>query len=138
MSYKISFADNGKGLIFKRSVGSASNSSDFANAIVKFFQEHKSSLAAIRYVYLDYTEADKLKLSNDDIMRFVEVAKIIALENNQLIVAICSPQFENYCITKKWEVNLPDEFGWETMAFRDQKEAFDWLKKVVKEELTFT
>lgn len=138
MSYKINFADHGKGLIFKRSVGSSSDSSDFAKAIVIFFQEHKSSLAAIRYVYIDYTEADKLLLSNDDIMRFVEIAKIIAVENSHLIVAICAPQFENYCITKKWEVHLPDEFGWETMAFRDQKKTFDWLKTVVKEDLTFT
>lgn len=137
MSYTINFADHGKGLIFKRSVGAAANSSDFANAIVNFFQEHKSSLAAIRYVYLDYTEADRLKLSNVDIMRFVEIAKIIALENKQLIVAICAPQFDNYCITKQWEVHLPDEFGWKTMAFRDQDKALGWLNMVVQEDLTF-
>ncbi|MDD2850564.1 MAG: hypothetical protein PHY09_01515 [Desulfuromonadaceae bacterium] len=138
MSYQINFADNGKGLIFKRSAGAAVNTSDFEKAIVRFFQEHKSALAAIRYVYLDYTEADKLKLAMEDILRFVEIAKIIAMENNQLVVAICAPDFDNYCITKKWEVHLPDEFGWETMAFRDQEETLEWLRKLVQPDLTFT
>lgn len=137
MSYKIHFADNGLGLIFKRSAGSASTSSDFAKALVDFFHVHKSSLPAIRYVYIDYTESDKLKLAKEDILQFVEIAKIIAAENNTLAVAICAPQFDNYCITKTWEVHLPDEFGWVTTAFRDQDQALSWLKKTVDENLSF-
>jgi hypothetical protein len=73
----------------------------------------------------------------EDILRFVEIAKAIAMKNNKLVVAICAPQFENYCITKMWDVNLPDDTGWVTMAFRDGDKAQAWLQKTVHETLTF-
>lgn len=136
MSFKIHFADQGIGLIFKRTVSPAA-SNDLANNLITFLHENKETLPALRYLYIDYTEADKLKVTKDDILRFVEIAKIIALENNRLVVAICAPQFENYCITKMWEVHLPEDFGWITTSFRDQEKTNAWLKKTVHGNLTF-
>jgi len=136
MSFNIHFADQGLGLILKRTVGTDSTN-DFANALVAFFRGHKERLSAIRYVYIDYTEAYKLKVSMEDILRFVDIAKIIASDNKALVVAICAPQFENYCMTKMWEVHLPEDTGWLTMAFRDKEKTQAWLKKTVRENLTF-
>jgi len=136
VSFNIHFADQGLGLILKRTVGPDSTN-DFANALVAFFRGHMERLSAIRYVYIDYTEADKLKVSMEDILRFVDIAKSIASANNTLVVAICAPQFENYCMTKMWEVHLPEDTGWLTMAFRDKEKAQVWLQKTVQEDLTF-
>ena len=136
MSFNIHFADCGLGLILKRSVGTAT-SSELAHALTVFFKQHNEALSALRYVYIDYTEADKLKVTTEDILQFVEIAKIIASKNSELVVAICAPEFENYCITKTWEVHLPDDFGWVTTAFRDPDPAKSWLKKVVQDDLRF-
>lgn len=136
MAFEINLTDQGMGLIFKRTVSSAS-SGDLAKSVVAFLHDNKGALSALRYLYIDYTDADKLKVTTEDVLRFVEIAKIIAQENNKLVVAICAPQFENYCITKQWEVRLPDDFGWITTAFRDQDKARAWLQKAVKENLTF-
>ena len=114
------------------------SSADLANAIVGFLRESKRDLPAVRYLYIDYSEVDKLRINMGDVMRFVEVAKIIASENSSLIVAICAPQFDNYCITKMWEVHLPDDFGWITHVFRDQGEAKAWVNKTVQENLSFS
>jgi hypothetical protein len=136
MSHNVYFTDQGLGLIFKRTVGSAA-SKDIGKELVNFLHENKVALPAIRYLYIDYSEADRLKVSQEDILQFVEIAKIIAQENSQLVVAICAPQFDNYCITRMWEVNLPDHFGWTTTAFRDREKAQAWLQKTVQASLTF-
>jgi hypothetical protein len=136
MSFKIHFADQGFGLVFKRSV-SSSSSKDISDALAVFLNDNKEALLAIRYLYIDYSESGKLTVSMEDILRFVEIAKTVALENKSLVVAICAPQFENYCITKMWDVHLPDDTGWITMAFRDGDKAKAWLQQTVQEELTF-
>ena len=136
MAFDINFTDQGLGLIFKRTVSSAS-SGDLAKALVAFLHEKKEALSALRYLYIDYTDADKLKVSMEDVLRFVEIAKIIAQENNRLVVAICAPHFENYCLTKMWEVHLPEDFGWITTAFRDQDKSRAWLQKTIGDNLTF-
>ena len=136
MSFNIHFADCGLGLILKRTVGTAT-SSELVHALTVFFKHHNEALSALRYAFIDYTEADKLKVTTEDILQFVEIAKIIASENSKLVVAICAPEFENYCITKTWEVHLPDDFGWVTTAFRDPVQAKTWLKKVTQDDLVF-
>jgi hypothetical protein len=136
MSFKVNFADQGFGLIFKRSV-STSSSKDISTALAGFLHENKEALPSLRYLYIDYSEAGKLQVSMEDIMRFVEIAKTVAMVNNTLVVAICAPQFENYCITKMWDVHLPEDNQWVTMAFRDQDQAQAWLQKTVQKDLTF-
>jgi hypothetical protein len=136
MSFKVNFADQGCGLIFKRCV-STSSSKDISAALAGFLNENKEALPALRYLYIDYSEAGKLQVSMEDIMRFVEIAKTVAMVNNTLVVAICAPQFENYCITKMWDVHLPEDNRWITMAFRDQDKAQAWLQQTVQKDLTF-
>jgi hypothetical protein len=136
MSFNINFADQGMGLILKRTTGSASGKA-IAKSLVAFLHENKEALQDIRYMYVDYTETAKLKTPMEDIIQFVEIAKTVILKNNKLVVATCAPQFENYCLTKLWEVHLPEDLGWIIMGFRYETKAKEWLIKTVQQNLTF-
>lgn len=108
--------------------------------IIKDFIDAKNSLLAsteglkkLRYIVVDVSSMEKVKLSLDEMERIVQDKRLAPIVFPGLLCAVASPTDLGYGLARAWEA-LSDQSGWEIQIFRSRAEAELWIQQRVKEK----
>jgi hypothetical protein len=82
----------------------------------------KDKFKKYRYSILDYMAVKKFDISTKAVNLIAEISKSATLANPDAAVAHVADQDFIYGLARMWEA-LADEEKWETMVFRNKKDA---------------
>ena len=131
MPIEIKDLDGGRGtLIFGKEVLTGE---EYLRALEDHLTSDKEKFKKYRYCLSDYTAVTEAEIPSGDIELMAEMCVEAAAVNPDVVVGVITDDDLLYGLSRMWEI-LIDNTTWETMVFRNRKDAFAWVEKRVKEK----
>ena len=106
---------------------------EYVRALEDHLTGDKEKFKKYRYSLSDYTAVTEVEIPSGDIELMAEMCMKAAAVNPDAVVALITDDDLLYGLSRMWEI-LIDNTSWETMVFRNRKDAFAWVEKRVKEK----
>ena len=134
MPITVQSTDGGLGFIMKGE-GVVTGQEIFDGVVERFSSEAKIR----KYVYgmSDYTEVQRINMSNAEVILVAEKDKQVATINRSLVIAIAAPQDIIFGLSRMFEA-YAQETGWDINVFRTRQEAQKWILEKLKANNTPT
>ena len=131
MSIEIRDLNNGLGnIIIGRGIV---KEEELFDVLQKHLTQDKDKFKKYKYSLIDFMEATKLEASNQIVEQIAEICQSSSIVNPEAIVAVSANQDFIFGIARMWEI-LSDGTNWETMVFRNRKEAETCIREKAKKK----
>jgi hypothetical protein len=115
---------------------------EYVDALKEHLTQDENKFKKYRYSLSDYTATAEIDIATKSVDLIAHYCRKASIVNPEAVVAIITNEDLIYGLARMWEI-LIDETDWETMVFRNRKDAEAWIRERVKEkygieDLTFT
>jgi hypothetical protein len=106
---------------------------EFGNALKSHLTQDQDKFKRYRYSLADYTNVTKVEVSIETVKYIANLCVSSAKVNPSVVHADVANQDLIFGLARMAEI-LRDLTGWESMVFRNRKDAEIWIKEKVKEK----
>ena len=110
---------------------------EFTNALKKHLTQDQDKFKKYRYSLADYTGITRVEVSSETIRYIADLCISAAKVNPRVVHADVANQDLIFGLARMAEI-LRNQAGWETMVFRNRKDAIFWIEEKVKEKYGFS
>jgi hypothetical protein len=127
MPYETHIVDMGKG-IYKVGSGVVTSTELLANSLQRSIDLKQAGESPVKYGLIDFTAMTELQVSNETVMRLLEIDRQVSQFTRDCFVAVIAPESLAFGMARLWS-GFTRDLGWESQVFRDAESAKAWLRK---------